>query len=74
MIDTVHLLPAEAGPRSNPVLFGIAAAIVELLPLIMPSPCPQEDARTEPSEIHGDDTSARGVADASAQGVCAKHG
>lgn len=38
MIETTHLLPPVLGPRSNPVLFGIAEAIAELLPIVTLAP------------------------------------
>lgn len=38
MIDTTHLLPPDEGPRSNPVLHGIAEAIAALCPLLAPAP------------------------------------
>lgn len=33
MIDTAHIQSHESGPCSNPVLFGVALALVELFPL-----------------------------------------
>ena len=50
MIDTRHLLPPDLGPRSNPVLHGIAEAIAKLFPLIAPAPSTEDQvAETAPA-------------------------
>lgn len=38
MIDTLHLLPPDLGPRSSPMLYGVAEAIAELFPPVLLAP------------------------------------
>lgn len=42
MVETRHILPPEAGPASDPVLYGVAEALAGLFPIDerhFPRPC-----------------------------------
>ncbi len=63
MIDTLHLLPPDLGPRSNPMLYGVAEAIAALFPPVMPAP--------RLCEVAAHDTAPDKTVDVPAAGVCA---
>lgn len=62
MIDTLHLLPPDIGPRSNPVLYGIAEAIAELFPPVVLTPLSCEDGLRAFCAIESADTPVEAVA------------
>ncbi|GEP00799.1 hypothetical protein [Methylobacterium haplocladii] len=62
MIDTLHLLPPDLGPRSNPMLYGVAEAIAELFPPVMLAPRPGDDGSLQPCVIDSADAPTEAVA------------
>lgn len=64
MIETIHLLPPDLGPRSNPVLFGIAEALAGLLPPVILVP-----RSTDAPVGEAEERVELGIAEASDQGA-----
>ncbi|GJE55082.1 MULTISPECIES: hypothetical protein [Methylobacterium] len=62
MIDTLHLLPPDLGPRSNPVLHGVAEAIAELFPPVVLTSPPREDGPRAFSAIESVDAPVEAIA------------
>ncbi|GJD68823.1 hypothetical protein MMMDOFMJ_1748 [Methylobacterium gnaphalii] len=60
MIDTTHLMPPDEGPRSNPILHGIAAAIAMLCPLLAPAPQADDSTSAESSAAEPADEASEG--------------
>ncbi|MCE4224203.1 hypothetical protein HCU64_10610 [Methylobacterium sp. C25] len=68
MIDTRHLLPPDRGPRSNPVLHGIAEAIAKLFPLIAPAATTEDQAAETTSAAESVEASSEGTTEATKAG------